>query len=369
MRILVWPELFHPHIGGIEVRSGELVAELCRRGHECTVITSRIPETLPIADTWHSAPVHRLQFRRAIATGDLRELQQALATIRAVKATFQPDVELVFVSGPLIALQRIASRQAPRPTIASLQGRIEEYTTPGGAVRQHLKSCELIVTVSHFLHQAVCREMPELAPKTIPLLNSLPVSGVPPLPLPQDPPIIMTLGRLIADKGFDLALRAMQQVHEKHPAAKMIVAGDGPERQPLEAVTSELGLIDCVHFTGWIPPAEVPDFLNRASVVVMPSRWEEAFGLVSLQAAQMGRPVVGTRVGALPEIVVHGKTGLLADKKDFTGLAEALDQLLSCPALMQEMGDQARARALTDFSFERYVTLYEELFDRAIRSA
>lgn len=369
MKILVWPELFHPHIGGIEVRSGELVAELCRRGHECTVITSRIPETLPAEDMWHSAPVHRLQFRRAIATGNLRELQQALAIIRAVKASFQPDVELVFVSGPLIALQRIACRQSPCPTIASLQGRIEEYTTPGGAVRQHLHSCNLIVTVSHFLHQAVCRNMPELAPKTIPLLNSLPVSGIPLLPLPQEPPVIMTLGRLIPDKGFDLALRAMQQVREKHPAAQMIVAGDGPERQPLETLAHELGLENCVDFTGWIPPTEVPSFLNRASVVVMPSRWEEAFGLVSLQAAQMGRPVVGTRVGALPEIVVHGKTGLLADREDVAGLAEALDQLLSSPALMQEMGNQARARALTDFGFERYVTLYEELFDRAVRPA
>lgn len=367
MKILVWPELFHPHIGGIEVRSGELVAELCRRGHECTVITSRIPETLPTEDTWHNAPVHRLQFRQAIATGNLRELQQSLSSIRAVKASFRPDVELVFVSGPLIALQRIASRQSPRPTIASLQGRIEEYTKPGGAVRQHLQSCDLIVTVSHFLHHAVCRDMPELAPKTVPLLNSLPVSCVLPLPLPHEPPVIMTLGRLISDKGFDLALRAMQQVHEKHPAAKMIVAGDGPERQPLQALAHELGLEDCVHFTGWIPPTEVPGHLNRASVVMMPSRWEEAFGLVSLQAAQMGRPVVGTRVGALPEIVVHGKTGLLADNENVTGLAEALDQLLSSPALMQEMGNQARVRALADFSFERYVTLYEELFDRAIR--
>lgn len=369
MRILVWPEMFHPHIGGIEVRSGELVAELCRRGHECTVITSRIPETLAIEDTWHSAPVHRLQFRRAIATGDLRELQHALATVRAVKTSFQPDVELVFVSGPLIALQRIASRQAPCPTIASLQGRIEEYTTPGGTIRQHLRYCDFIVTVSHFLHQAVCRDMPELARKTIPLLNSLPVSGPRPLSLPQDPPVIMTLGRLIPEKGFDLALRAMQQVHVRHPAAKMIVAGDGPERQPLETLAHELGLEGCVHFTGWIPPTEVPGFLNRASVVVMPSRWEEAFGLVSLQAAQMGRPVVGTRVGALPEIVIHGRTGFLVDNEDVTALANALDLLLRSPALMQEMGDQARARALTEFSFERYVNLYEALFDRAIRPA
>lgn len=362
MKLLFWTELFQPHIGGIEVRTGELVSELCRQGHECMVITNRIPATLPAQETWNGAVIHRVEFRQALEGRDLRSMLQVRGTIQAAKLAFGPDVEVVFVSGPMVSLQRMANSRNPVPTIASLQGRLHDYLTPGSSVRKQLGECNAIVTVSRFLHHAVCGAMPELASRTILLPNSLPTPGLSPQPLPFDPPVILALGRLVHDKGFDLALHALTHLRDAGSHAVMIIAGDGPERQALETLAAELGLGERVRFTGSVAPDQVPELISKASLLVVPSRWEEAFGLVTLQAAQMGRPVVASRMGATPEIVVHGETGLLFENENVEEFADALASLLSTPERMAAMGECARSRAATEFGFDRYVDRYLQVF-------
>lgn len=361
MRLLFWTELFHPHIGGIEVRSGELLAELCRRGHQCEVITNQVPEALPRHDTRRGVAVHRLPYRQAVANRNLRLIQTSLASIQTIKTDFKPEVELVFVSGPLITLQCMANRKESVPTVASLQGQVEDYVEANSAILQSLKSCHAIVTVSEHLQRAVCERLPDLSGKTHLLLNSLPSPSLQPGPLPLETPVVLALGRLVQEKGIDLVVKAMPHVVESTPNARLIIAGDGPEKPALEALTHQLKLQNHVTFTGWVPPEEVPQLMNQASVVVMPSRWQEAFGLVSLQAAQMGRPVVAAAVGAQPEIVVHGETGLLVEQEDVEGLAKALCRLLHDPEEMLAMSVKARARAREHFDFDAYVTRYKTL--------
>ncbi len=95
----------------------------------------------------------------------------------------------------------------------------------------------------------------------------------------------------------------------------------------------------------------------------MPSRFEP-FGLVALQAAQMGRPVIASRVGGLPEVVVDGETGLLVDPENVPLLAQAIESLLAQPDRSVEMGAQARAHAERNFSWDRFVGHYEMLYKR-----
>ncbi|WP_306301471.1 glycosyltransferase family 4 protein [Verrucomicrobium spinosum] len=351
-----------PHIGGIEVRSAELVSELCRQGHDCMVITSRLPATLPAQETLNGALVHRIEFRQAIERKNLRAMLEVRENIQAAKLNFQPDAEVVFVSGPMVALQHMANSRNAVPTIASLQGALQDYLSPGGSVRKQLGACHAIITVSQFLHRAVCGAMPELASKVVALPNSLPTPRCAPQPLPLDPPVILALGRLVHDKGFDLALRAMSRLRDAGSNAVMVIAGDGPERQSLEALAMELRLHDHVRFMGWVSPDRVPELINTASLLVVPSRWEEAFGLVSLQAAQMGRPVVGSRMGATPEIVVHGETGLLFENENVPEFSHALGSLLSSPERMRTMGELAESRAAAEFGFDRYVERYLQVF-------
>jgi len=131
----------------------------------------------------------------------------------------------------------------------------------------------------------------------------------------------------------------------------------------LERQIDELGLTDIVDFIGWVAPREVPALLNTATVVLMPSR-QESFGLVALEAALMARPVIATRVGGLPEVVVHEQTGLLVEQENSGALAEAIAYLLAHPHTAIHMGQAARLRAQQVFSWERHVTAYDVLYQQ-----
>jgi glycogen synthase len=176
------------------------------------------------------------------------------------------------------------------------------------------------------------------------------------------------LGRLKIRKGFDVALKAFASIAGRFPEARLVVAGDGPERPSLERQAAQLGIDGVVDFIGWVAPEDVPALVTNATVVVMPSR-HEPFGLVALDAALMARPIVASRVGGLMEVVTHGKSGLLVEPDDSAGLAEALAFLLENRDLAAEMGRIARRSAQTVFSWNRCVDGYDELYQKLARSA
>jgi glycogen(starch) synthase len=264
----------------------------------------------------------------------------------------------------MLALQNLCNPGNRIPTITSLQGPLESFLQPGGAVRRLLGSAAAVVTVSEYLKTGVARAMPELCSKLVLIPNSLPAPELPPARLPLHPPVLLCLGRLVHEKGVDLALRAFAILRSRGSPARLVIAGDGEERMNLEALSHALGLSAHVTFTGWVPPAAVAGLINEATMLIVPSRWDEAFGLVNLQAAQMGRPVVAARTGGIPEVVLHGLTGLLVEREDVTGLADAVGNLLDAPESMATMGERARLRAETEFGFatyvDRHIALYRE---------
>src|SRR4029077_4031681 len=159
-----------------------------------------------------------------------------------------------------------------------------------------------------------------------------------------DPPRLLCLGRLVAEKGFDSAMTAFALVRNRLPSARLVIAGDGPERSKLQQQTIELGLADSVEFVGSVPPETAAHLIDEATLVVMPSRLE-GFGLVALEAALMARPVVAARVGGLPEVVLHEQTGLLVEHEDHEDLAEAITLLLDHPRTATMFGEAAQRRA------------------------
>ena len=179
----------------------------------------------------------------------------------------------------------------------------------------------------------------------------------------------MCLGRVVRDKGFDLALAAFAELAPRFPKARLVVAGDGPARPELEAQAQALGVADAVEFPGWVAPERVSELMNSATLVVMPSRWDEPFGLVAVEAALMARPVVASRVGGLAEAVADGETGLLVDKEDPAALARAVAHLLEDPGKAERMGQAARRRARELFGFERQVDAYDGLYQRLAEEA
>jgi glycogen(starch) synthase len=208
------------------------------------------------------------------------------------------------------------------------------------------------------------RFFPETIGRSSLIRNALSMPALPPSLPPLDPPRLLAMGRLVPEKGFDVAIDAMRSVLATHPAARLTIAGDGSEREALRRRAERLSVSHAVELAGWVPPGDVPALIARSSVVVMPSRWREPFGLVALEAAQGGRPIVATSRGGLPEIVVSGETGLLIDADDPRVLAEAVVSLLDRPGMAARMGAAARERAERHFGWEPFVDAYDELYRR-----
>jgi glycosyltransferase involved in cell wall biosynthesis len=175
----------------------------------------------------------------------------------------------------------------------------------------------------------------------------------PPDPVPPDATVLVAVCRLVEQKGIDVALRALAEL----PDTYLVVLGEGQERARLEALARELGVGNRVYLPGRVP--DVAAWLQRASVLVHPVRWE-GFGLALLEAMLSGLPVVASRVSSVPEIVVDGETGLLVPPDDPQALAQGIRTALANP----QYGEAGRARAHAEFSVERMARRTLELYER-----
>lgn len=170
--------------------------------------------------------------------------------------------------------------------------------------------------------------------------------------VPAEAPLVGFFGRLIEQKGVDVLLEAWAQVQADYASARLVIVGDGALRDSLEAQARALGVSDSVRFAGWV--ADAARLMPACDVIVMPSRWE-GFGLVALEAMSAARPVVASRVSALPEIVDDLQTGLLVPPGDPAALAEALGGLLADRAWAAALGRAGRERLVREFSVDKMV--------------
>jgi glycogen(starch) synthase len=241
-------------------------------------------------------------------------------------------------------------------------GDVQRRDPSGTLLESALNSAAWVVSVSSLVLEQARAVAPSIEPISSVIYTGVDVRAEPPAPAPRRPPRILCLGRLVRDKGFDVALDAFPAILRRAPAARMVLAGDGPERVPLERQAAALGVGAHVDFTGWIVPNDVADTIAAATVVVMPSR-RDALPSVALEAAAGGRVTVASRAGGLPEIVRHGETGLLVDL-DAGAFAAAIAALLEDPAALDRMGRAAWERARATFSRHQCLESYEALYRR-----
>jgi len=181
----------------------------------------------------------------------------------------------------------------------------------------------------------------------------------------SDAPVIGTVGRLAEVKQQGVLIRAFAQILPAFPTARLVLVGDGPLRAELEGLAASLGLGGVVLFAGYRPDPE--RFLAAIDVFVLPSG-AEAMPLVIPEAWAAGLPVVATRVGGIPDMVEHGKTGLLVEPGDVDGLAVRVRQLLADRALARGLGragrELARARYDVNAMAGAYDRTYRELLTK-----
>ncbi|TWB08893.1 glycosyltransferase involved in cell wall biosynthesis [Nitrospirillum amazonense] len=190
---------------------------------------------------------------------------------------------------------------------------------------------------------------------------------------PRDPeeetPTILHVARLVEVKGAEYLIRAFSLLADWHPKAQLDIIGDGPLRKPLQRLAGTLGLSSRIRFLGALPHTEVLARMRRAAMLVLPSVRTntgrvEGLGMVMLEAAATGVPVIGSRIGGIPEAIVEDRTGLLAPERDATALARHMETLLDNRDLRHRMGWEARAHVGARFDITRQTAALEDIYDQ-----
>jgi len=172
-------------------------------------------------------------------------------------------------------------------------------------------------------------------------------------------PLVGFVGRLSAEKGPDLFLRAALSIRAQRPDAHFVLVGEGAMLKQLQVFASRFGIADAVHFAG--SQDDMPAVFNELDVVVS-SSLSEAMPLAVMEAMASGVPVVACKVGGIPDLVEHGVTGWLAPEGDYDELATRVVDLIVDDALRAAVGKAARARAVGRFALEQSVDATARLF-------
>ena len=194
---------------------------------------------------------------------------------------------------------------------------------------------------------------------------------------PDGVPVLLSVGRLVPKKGFDVLLRAAAELVRRGLQFELKIVGDGPEREHLVALTRELGLEDAVAFVGSLSPEEMPQVYREAHIFVLPSVIDErgdrdGIPNVAAEALASGVPVVSTTVSAVSDLARDGREGFLVPQRDVAALADALQKLLENPELRREMGRAGRRRVEQMFDREKCVdelaSLFREELEHEVRT-
>jgi glycosyltransferase involved in cell wall biosynthesis len=189
-------------------------------------------------------------------------------------------------------------------------------------------------------------------------------SARPPL---SDPPTAAFAGRLVPEKGADLLLRAFAAVDV--PRARLVIAGDGPERPRLAALARELGVAGRVELTGALDRDALEQRLSPAWVQALPGRWVEPFGNAGAEALMRGTALVATTPGGSAELVEDSGAGAVVERGDVPALTAALAARLSDRGRSEAEGARGRSWALAHLRFEDYVGRVEALYRDVIAEA
>ncbi|MGW0516396.1 glycosyltransferase family 4 protein [Crossiella sp. NPDC003009] len=168
---------------------------------------------------------------------------------------------------------------------------------------------------------------------------------------PDGAPLLLFFGRLEWEKGVQDLLAALPRIRRSHPGARLVVAGKGIHEPHLVEAARKLRIRRAVDFVGHLSDRDLSALLPAADAVILPSRYEP-FGIVALEAAAAGAPLVASTAGGLGEVVQHGRTGLSFTPGDLDGLTSAVRAVLDDPAAAKRRARAAKARLSTDFNWD-----------------
>jgi hypothetical protein len=369
MRLCLYTETALPKIGGQELVVDALAREFTTAGHEVVVLAQYPRKPLVPAD--EQLPYRVVRHRRFVSTWRLVRYYRHYLT--RLRTSFPFDVLHCHSLHPCGYLGSLVSRECGVPLV---------ITSHGADLRQHrlskprvLERCrhtaaaaDALISISRFTTEGLLRLCPQ--PRCLAeISNGVDMASIAkPVARPALPEsirsgqYILFLGRLHPFKGVDVLLQAMVLLAQESDM-RLVVAGDGEQREGLELLAGGLGVARRVSFVGAVAGATKSWLLQNARCVAVPSR-AEAGPLVVLEACAAGKAVVGSRIAALEGLVVPDETGLLVEPQQPAALAAALAQLVRNPDLAARWG-QASRRLAAEFAWPaiaaRHLALFAQL--------
>lgn len=374
LRVLLAPSAYYPHTGGIEELTRRLVLELELRGHRAMVLTNRWPPETAAREVLDGVRVRRLALelpgrhpRRALRFAATAP-RSAVGVLRCLSA-FRPDVIHVNGAGPNAAYLAALRPLVRAPIVFTAHGEFrndayavfERSRLLRGALAAMLRHAAAVTAPSRIVLEELADELELVAPATVipNAVDAEEIRGA--LPAPHGSgPYVFTAGRLVREKGLDVLLRAYAHAGKALEGHRLVIAGEGPEREALERQAAELGLATHVEFLGAVGRSRLGALLCGADAFAFPSR-REAFGIALLEAMAAGTPAVAARVGGIPEFAEHERNALLVDPDDPAALAAALVRLLGDEALSARLAAEGSARAELH-SWARLTPRWERLY-------
>jgi len=180
--------------------------------------------------------------------------------------------------------------------------------------------------------------------------------------VPDQRAVVVQVSWIIPEKGIHDLLRAACLVLSQIPDVQFVIVGDGPRRMEYQELAAELRISEHVTWTGVVRDPLSEGVYSAADVVCQMSRWEEVFGQVIAEAMASGKPVVGTRVGGIPELIDDGETGFLVERGDIHAMAERILYLLNDPGQRMKMGNKGLEATEAKFDHRKNVSKLIELY-------
>ncbi|MBX3448511.1 MAG: glycosyltransferase family 4 protein [Planctomycetaceae bacterium] len=373
MRIAMLTATSLPEVGGAQICVDQLARQFQISGHEVVVIGPHAhgPGTA-LQGNYPVVRYHRPLSQR----GNYSRLKSLLMELHRERPIDLLNVHLTYPGG---YVGRWFSCQTGVPMVVTPHGgdvfyrsRFRKRPLLWGRIQGALSAADAVIALSSYFG----RLLAEIAPAqrhVIRIPNGVNVrefqeTAVLPAEISKKcgPRYVLAVGRLVGRKGFDTAVAAMDRLVERHRDVRLVFAGDGPQRQALETMAGASRAAKQIVFLGTVTGAAKVALYQSSLMTIVPSVDEDNMPLVVLEAMACGRPVVGSRLGGIPDFVIPGQTGELAEPGDAQSLANAIGSVLDHPA-REELSRNCRELALAhDWSriADRYVELFKSVAKR-----
>jgi glycogen synthase len=352
MNILFCSVPFWPSVGGIETVSAILVDEFVRLGHSVVLITQTAAPVPALSSSGTNADIATEVAADVTAFSVVRQPSalQLLALVKQADVVFHNNISLRW-AWPLLLVKR--------PWVVAHHIWIPHTGWAPQAWAGRVKRSVLRWASNVACSQALARSLP--VPCTV-VPNAYAQDLFRQMTDVRRDMDIVCLARLVSDKGVHLLLQALALLKARGLSPTTTIVGDGPQAQALKQQTQALGLANTVKFAGQRQGQGLVRLLNQHRVVVVPSVWEEPFGLVALEAQACGCLPVVARSGGLPEAA--GPCALVFDKGSASSLADSLVRVLQAP-LWQLSADEGAQRHLAAHRPARVAAAYLAVLTQA----